>query len=401
MIKKVKKMLISFYCILIFACFGGCAGIKIRGIDTPDVTVIPQMENVSIIQSMGFSPNGRQVISGSRDGTIHLWDIRAGQKIKSFYGHSGGVSFVAFSPNRRQVFSAGTWDGKIRVWNTMTGEELRSFYGHSSLVSSTALSPCGGQIFLGYTDGTAKIWDMESGSEIRSFCIYYDTITSAAFSYDGNQVLISSMDGSLRLWDIETGNEISRLKQPHERSPFWNTFSVAFSPNGMQALSSTSGYIFLWDTGIGQKIKRFRPDHRNVPFITFTPNGKQAITGSMGAGEGFTLWSIETGEGLKTFYGHSRWVGKVTFSPCGRHILSNSGDSTMRLWNMRTGQEIAQFISFPDDEWVVITPDGFYTASANGDKHLLVQAEEKNYVIDEFRAALHRPRVVSRRLSGR
>lgn len=68
--------------------------------------------------------------------------------------------------------------------------------------------------------------------------------------------------------------------------------------------------------------------------------------------------------------GHIMGVQSEAFSPDGRFALSGSGDTTTRIWDVNTGKEIAQFISFTDGEWVVITPEGYFNASSGGAKHL-------------------------------
>jgi WD40 repeat protein len=91
----------------------------------------------------------------------------------------------------------------------------------------------------------------------------------------------------------------------------------------------------------------------------------------------------------------------VAFSPDGRQVLSGSYDGIVRLWNTDSGKEIAQFVGFNDGEWVVITPDGYYNASANGDKYLNVRIDNNVYGIDQYRRIYYKPQIVEARLQGR
>jgi hypothetical protein len=65
--------------------------------------------------AVAFSPDGRQIASGSEDTTVRVWDAATGQHRKTLTGHSELVTAVAFSPDGRQIAS-GSWDETVRVW---------------------------------------------------------------------------------------------------------------------------------------------------------------------------------------------------------------------------------------------------------------------------------------------
>lgn len=75
--------------------------------------------------------------------------------------------------------------------------------------------------------------------------------------------------------------------------------------------------------------------------------------------------------------------------------------NNMVLFDKKTGKELAQFILFTDGEWIVITPEGYYNASPNGDKHLNVRIGNKVYGIENYREAFYRPDLVKLALAGK
>ena len=79
---------------------------------------------------MAFSPDGKQVVLGSSDRTVRLWDSVTGAALQTLEGHSGWVNSVAFSPDGKQVVS-GSSDQTVRLWDSVTGAALQTLEGHS------------------------------------------------------------------------------------------------------------------------------------------------------------------------------------------------------------------------------------------------------------------------------
>jgi hypothetical protein len=138
------------------------------------------------------------------------------------------VHSVAFSPNGKQVLS-GSYDDTIKLWDIVNGKEIKTFSGHSSLVFSVAFSPDGNQMLSGSNDKTVKLWDAASGRIIRTFSEHTGGVYSVAFSPDGKQAISGSNDGTTRIWDISTGKEIAQF--------------IAFSGEDTQLATSSRGLI--------------------------------------------------------------------------------------------------------------------------------------------------------------
>ena len=73
-----------------------------------------------MVRSVAFSPDGKQVVSGSNDETVRLWDAATGAALQTLEGHTDAVNSVAFSPDGKQVVS-GSWDKTVRLWDVATG----------------------------------------------------------------------------------------------------------------------------------------------------------------------------------------------------------------------------------------------------------------------------------------
>ena len=97
--------------------------------------------------SAAFSPDGKRVLSGSRDKTVRLWDVETGKELRCFTSHTEIAWGVAFSPDGKRALS-GEY-ATVRLWDAETGKELRCFEGHTNYVNSVAFSPDGKRAPLG------------------------------------------------------------------------------------------------------------------------------------------------------------------------------------------------------------------------------------------------------------
>jgi WD40 repeat protein len=81
--------------------------------------------HLSSVWAVAFSPNGKELASGSSDKTIRIWDVATGATLQTLEGHSDYVWAVAFSPNGKQLAS-GSSDTTIRIWDAATGATLQT-----------------------------------------------------------------------------------------------------------------------------------------------------------------------------------------------------------------------------------------------------------------------------------
>ena len=115
-----------------------------------------------------ISPSGKELYTGSEDGTVRAWDLATGDanwQVKL----SVGVLDVALSTETNQL-AAIVGMGMIKVWDADKGRELARLDVPSlresklnrtdfRLPTSIDMSPDGGLIALGFNDGNILIWD--------------------------------------------------------------------------------------------------------------------------------------------------------------------------------------------------------------------------------------------------
>ena len=283
--------------------------------------------HTSGVWSAGFSPDGRQLITASNDGTAGIWDEESGRQILTLLGHSGPIAYAAFSADGERVVTA-SFDKTARVWDTKTGREVLLLRGHTDRLRSAAFSPNGRRIVTASLDGTARIWDADSGRELLSFSGHSGAMSSARFSPDGNSVVTASTDKTARVWDAATGREIAVLNGHTDR-----VFDAAFSPDGRRIVTaSVDKTARIWDLSSAREIMVLGGHRLIVNSAEFSPDGLHVVTAS--ADGSARIWDAATGREVMVMIGHRREVNDAVFSPDGRQVVTSSDDKTARVWSV-------------------------------------------------------------------
>ena len=115
--------------------------------------------------SVAYSPDGRRIVSGSRDKTVRVWDAASGAELACLRGHEELVSSVAYSPDGRRIVS-GSADKTVRVWDAASGAGAGLPPRARGCGASVAYSPDGRRIVSGSRDKTVRVWDADGGAEL-------------------------------------------------------------------------------------------------------------------------------------------------------------------------------------------------------------------------------------------
>ena len=114
------------------------------------------------VESVAFSPDGKTLVSGSKDKTMRLWDVTTGKHKKTVKGHQKSIDSIAFSADGRLLATASR-DNTVCLWDAITGTHKKTLKGHTAAVNGAAFSPDGRTIVSWSNDRTIRLWDVETG----------------------------------------------------------------------------------------------------------------------------------------------------------------------------------------------------------------------------------------------
>jgi WD40 repeat protein/tRNA A-37 threonylcarbamoyl transferase component Bud32 len=284
------------------------------------------------VRSVGFSPDGHRIVTGSLDGTAKLWETVSGKELVTFKGHRAGINSVAFSPDGHRIVT-GSLDGTAKVWEAVSGKVLLTFKEHRGVVFSVAFAPDGQRIVSGGGDRTAKVWDAASGKELLALTGHSNAVLSVAFSPDGRRIATGGEREITRVWDATNGNPLLVLKG--HSNP---VFSAAFSPDGQRIVTSGGDlWAKVYEAASGKELCTL-PGNNALWSAAFSPDGRRIATSSRDSM--VQVWDADSGKELFAFMGHHDEAWSVAFSPDGRWLVSGSLDGTAKLWDLDNREKL-------------------------------------------------------------
>ncbi|XP_032298394.1 p21-activated protein kinase-interacting protein 1 isoform X2 [Coturnix japonica] len=123
---------------------------------TPDFTHHAHTASLSAV-----AVNSKYVVTGSRDESIQIYDMRKKVEHGALLQHNGTITCLEFYGTAHLL--SGSEDGLICIWNTKRWECLKSIKAHKGQVTSLSIHPSGKLALSVGTDKTLRTWNLVEG----------------------------------------------------------------------------------------------------------------------------------------------------------------------------------------------------------------------------------------------
>jgi WD40 repeat protein len=427
----------------------------LRNIESGAETKFASGGTTAIID-LTVTTDGRKALVAMEDGTVKLWDLTTGQILRSIPGPA--ESSIAISRIGGLVATAGGGDGSVAVWEFMTGRKLLTVkppQGDDPDVRDrtvVSLSSDGSLLAVGLRNQMA-LYDVGTGKElyppiaigggiaekIGNVLGFYDYalrimnrgaenvrrhnwIRALALSPDG-RYLAWSTDAGINFLETKTGKDGRNVvydtgftKEEEEElqsvGSMTNVHNLAFSGDGEILVGVGPNWKERWEglhpsllkrfgqfmLGTGVTMRQRGGDlKRELGYrgLAISLDGKLAV---MGHGRLVKIWDTENNTDLSNFIGHTANVTAVAMTPDGRFVVSGSEDGILKVWEMKTGHEIASLMALGHEDYVTVLPDQYYRASNSRLRGVAFRVKEQRFPFEQFDLRLNRPDIVLKRL---
>ncbi|KAJ1825342.1 hypothetical protein GGH91_001151 [Coemansia sp. RSA 2671] len=260
--------------------------------------------------------------------------------------HADGILCVQFND---EYMITGSYDSKVHVWDAETLELVSELTGHTMPVRALEFDDC--KLFSGSLDGTVKIWNYRDGTCIRTLRVFENGGVISLYHERGTLV-VGGENGTIRVYNIAKMTSFTLTGH----TDWVNTVRLY----GENTLFSCSDDMLIkrWDLEERRCVHTYAGHSHHVQSLQLSTrappasslNGGPSMLSRVGRApnkEGETetkpfmisgsldstmrVWDIETGECLDTIFGHVEGIWSMAFDSL--RVVSGSNDGVIKVWD--------------------------------------------------------------------
>ena len=377
------------------------------------------------ISGLAVSPDDGAFAVGYVDGLVQVWSLLEGRPVIRRQLHPAVVHSLAFLDDDTVVSVGG--DGKALRWNLLSGlqQEVASsgqaaFDSWTSLRLGTlclrewkmdscrrpaapvitgiddkvvtdssfdmaALSRRSGQIALGGFK-TLFIQDVGGGARrepVDSAGSALGSPVALAFSDSGRRLAVVASNQYLVLHIVAAASGRVEFTIPTPVA----TSAVKFISGTDDALIAllTDGSIVEINLGTPAQIATISPARPATGALAIAVSGDGNLVAVGDASGRIDVWDRTRSWARSALRGHVGMVASLAFLNTKPLLVSGALDGSLRLWNVRTGEALAQLASFGTDDWLVADDNGFFDGPESSWDRVLFETPQASAPLQPIR----------------
>ena len=305
---------------------------------------------------IGFTPDSRRLLVTSGETTSYVLDAHTFRRLRSL-----PISGAAALSHVSAVAAFGRDDGRVDLVDLRSGA-LRPLGSATGKVIGLGFSADGKVLATTSDDGSVDLWDVATASHRETLTGHSGAAVGPVFSPDGATLYTASDDGSVLVWDVDGRR---RLGRPFEFAPAARAGgdtngasngagAVAVSPDSSLFVTSPGPHrVTLWSARDLKVVGELHGPVSELQSLAWSHDGSMvAATGNEGR---TVVWDVKRRRIVKLLGPsvHSRADGVqgpgatdgVNFSADDRLVGTAGLDSTLRLYDVRSGRRVAKLVA--------------------------------------------------------
>ncbi|WP_422136621.1 RING finger domain-containing protein [Endozoicomonas sp. ALD040] len=354
----------------------------------------------SEITSASFSPDSRQVVTAGEDCTAKIYGHKAdgSWEEEAIIRHNGKVKSASFSRDSCRVVTASE-DHKAKILGQKDDgswtEELT--VQHTGTVNSASFSADSQRMVTASDDGTAIIFGQKDDRpwETEASISHNGPIQSATFSPDGSHVVTFGKDNLVKI----TGRSANGAWQEkviiaHD----YTVNSATFSTDSRRVVTASGDGTAIicaqQDDGSWERELTISHIDSGGPIISaeFSPDGRHVMTV---AGDDLVKIYGRQDNGLwvkKAIIAHEDRINSASFSADGCHLVTASSDNTAKIYGEKTDAAWEEEMTICHNHRLLsatFSPDSQHVVTASRGRTAKIHSHNNNGSWEEKTTILH------------
>lgn len=165
-----------------------------------------QTISTATARTIAISPDEKEIAVGCKDGIIYLFNSEDYSLKRKLSGHTGAITALSYSADGSELLS-GSRDAHLKVWDE-TGLEKNNITAHMFAIYGIAVHPFEPLFATCSQDKSIKIWDSTNFRLLKILSIdktgsgHTHSVNVVHWTADGKHLLSAGDDRTVLLWTL-------------------------------------------------------------------------------------------------------------------------------------------------------------------------------------------------------